>query len=174
MPRLLEPCYQRKAGGDFGPRRHVCRSARPSVRLRPICGSLPPRAPLALAASSPHQRPRPFHDECANLSAALSRGVMLRRASHIRNDLARFHCAKEKIFFCIHKRSLSTKNNSARSSVPCLTSQTPPRVTAGKNTSRRQTIVDSPSAARAAGVHPSPPCLSSPSAHCRPQGGDTQ
>src|SRR5664279_3589514 len=23
MPRLLEPCYQRKAGGDFGPHRHV-------------------------------------------------------------------------------------------------------------------------------------------------------
>jgi hypothetical protein len=24
MPRLLEPCYQRKAGGDFGPHRHLC------------------------------------------------------------------------------------------------------------------------------------------------------
>lgn len=143
-------------------RLHDCTS---TARLRH------PRGPLHLSS---HRRLRPFHGRSAHGPAATSQGVMLRRASHIRNDLARFRCAKAKFFFWTHKHSLSTQNNSARSSLPCLTSQTPPRVAAGTNTSRRQTIVDSPSAARATGVHPSPPCLSSSSAHRRPQGGDTQ
>ena len=37
MPRLLEPCYQRKAGGDFGPHRHVYGVRSVALPCAPSC-----------------------------------------------------------------------------------------------------------------------------------------